>query len=231
MSNAAETGHEVLAQPTRARLFALLRDRGGPAGTDELAAALGLHPSGVRLHLERMRRAGLLVRERVVAPRGRPPDRWRLSPEALEHLEHPGAYRQLARWLARSVPSDPDRLQEVVAAGRRLGHELADRPGPGEVAETMGAMLGQLGFAPALRHSGERVRFELGHCPYRDAVRENQAFVCSLHEGVTAGLLDRLDPAAHLESFVPGDPDRAGCLVEIARARAGSGPGSAVEDR
>ncbi len=45
---------DPLSQPTRARLFALLGDLGRPADTAELAQQLGLHPNGVRIHLERL---------------------------------------------------------------------------------------------------------------------------------------------------------------------------------
>lgn len=218
MSGAAEPRGKVLAQPTRARLFELLRDRADPIGTGELATVLGLHPSGVRLHLERMRAAGLLVRERTFQPRGRPRNSWRLSAEALEQDEHPGAYRQLASWLARSMPAEPDRLKEIVATGRKLGRELARSADTGASEEAMEGMLGRLGFAPARQRSEGRVTYALGRCPYREAVRENQAVVCGLHEGLTAGLLEELDPSARLESFVPGDPDQAGCLIEIACA-------------
>ena len=61
-----------------------------------------------------------------------------------------------------------------------------------------------------------RVRFVLGNCPYRDAVRENPPAVCTLHRGITRGLLDRLDPTATLAGFVAKDPDSAGCLIELA---------------
>jgi predicted ArsR family transcriptional regulator len=65
---------DVLAQPTRARLFAHLARLGCPTGTDELAAELGLHPSGVRVHLERLHAAGLIARKRVPQTIGRPRD-------------------------------------------------------------------------------------------------------------------------------------------------------------
>jgi hypothetical protein len=38
----------------------------------------------------------------------------------------------------------------------------------------------------------------LRDCPYRDAVRENQAVVCALHRGITRGLLDAIAPATEL---------------------------------
>ncbi len=39
--------------------------------------------------------------------------------------------------------------------------------------------------------------------------------VCTLHRGLTRGLLDELQPSATLTKFVPEDPDRAGCLIEV----------------
>ena len=79
----------------------------------------------------------------------------------------------------------------------------------------MGRALTALGFAPQRDRANGRVVFRLGNCPYREAVRENQPAVCALHRGLTRGLLDRLDPVARLASFVPQDPDRAGCLIEV----------------
>lgn len=80
----------------------------------------------------------------------------------------------------------------------------------------MGRTLTALGFAPQ-RQAAEpgRVLFRLGNCPYREAVRENPPVVCAMHRGLTLGLLDRLDPGARLSDFVPKDPDRAGCLIEV----------------
>jgi hypothetical protein len=46
-------------------------------------------------------------------------------------------------------------------------------------------------------------------------VRENQDVVCTLHRGLTRGLLDQVSPTARLARFVPHDPDRAGCEIEI----------------
>jgi len=217
---------DALAQPTRARLFARLSSLGGPASTDELAARLGLHPSGVRVHLERLEAAGLISRERASQPRGRPRDSWSVAPDARPGGEPPDAYRRLARWLARSIPPRPGRLREIERAGRELGRELPrDRAGsPPE--EAMGRSLTALGFAPQ-REPGEmgRVVYRLGNCPYREAVRENQPVVCTLHRGLTLGVLDEIEPSALLTKFIPEDPDRAGCVIEVEGFdRALSGP-------
>ena len=207
---------DVLSQPTRARLFARLASAGRPLGTDELAGELGLHPSGVRAHLERLRVAGLIVRERVLQPRGRPRDLWSVAADARAGGEPPDAYVQLARWLARSIPARPARLRDVQRTGWELGRELRTGQG-GSAEEAMGRALTALGFAPQReRPKPGRVTFRLGNCPYREAVRQNQPVVCELHRGLTRGLLDRLQPDARLTRFVPEDPDRAGCLIQVA---------------
>ncbi len=207
---------DALSQPTRARLFARLASIGRPVATDELANAIGLHPSGVRVHLERLHAAGLIARERASQPRGRPRDLWSVAADAHPGGEPPDAYVQLAGWLARSIPARPTRLREVKRAGRQLGRELLRGPRSASAEETMGQMLTVLGFAPQReRPTRARVVFRLGNCPYRQAVRENQPVVCELHRGVTRGALDRLEPSARLARFVPEDPDRAGCLIEV----------------
>lgn len=207
---------DLLAQPTRARLFARLAGLGHTASTDELSEALGLHRSGVRVHLERLRAAGLVSRERLPQRLGRPRYGWQIASDALPSGQPPDAYRQLSRWLARSIPSQSARLREVERTGRELGREVVPRGGRSEPVQTVGRTLTVLGFAPQrrLKRNGS-VAFRLGSCPYREAVRENQSVVCALHRGLTEGILDVVEPSARLVSFVAKDPDRAGCLIEV----------------
>lgn len=207
---------DMLAQPTRAHLFARLARLGRVASTNELADELGLHRSGVRVHLERLRAAGLVSRERLPQPRGRPRYGWQIAPDALPRGEPPDAYGTLARWLARSIPPRPVRVREVERTGRELGREILRSGGISHAVQEMGRTLTALGFAPQseLKRNG-RVVFTLGNCPYRSAVHENQAVVCGLHRGLTQGLLDVLEPSAKLVNFVPKDPDCAGCLIDV----------------
>ena len=205
----------MLAQPTRRRLFAILSDLGGSASTDELAERLALHPNGVRTHLQRMRDAGLVLHRRVPRPRGRPRDEWAIAPTARPGGDPPHAYGALARWLTRTIPATPARLREVEATGRQIGHELASTATT-EPEQAIGDLLAALGFQPQIdpRPQG-RLSCRLGNCPYRDSVRENQDVVCTLHRGLTRGLLDQLAPTATLTRFIPHDPDRAGCEIDI----------------
>jgi predicted ArsR family transcriptional regulator len=214
-------GDDALSQPTRARLFALLGKLGRAVGTVELAKQIGLHPNGVRLHLERLEADGLLSRTSEPQPRGRPRDLWEIAPDALPGGRPPRAYADLGRWLARAIGSRG--LRGIEATGREIGAELAS-PRRGGAEETFKAALSALGFQPELQQSERgRLTVRLRNCPYRDAVRENQPAVCALHRGITRGLLDVAAPEAKLAGFEPRDPDLAGCLIQIA-AMPGAGP-------
>lgn len=206
---------DVLAQPTRARLFELLGELKRPAGTVELAQRLQMHANGVRIHLERMEQAGLVQRAQVRRQRGRPPDAWRIAPGAQPGGTAPRAYQDLGRWLARAFRAGARGAKGLEATGRQIGRELApvDTPAGPEAFETS---LTALGFQPAVQGSdADRTTFCLGNCPYRDAVNENQPAICALHKGITRGLLDALAPDARLIAFIPRDPDQAGCTIEI----------------
>jgi predicted ArsR family transcriptional regulator len=206
---------DVLAQPTRARLFALLGELRRPAETGELAERVGLHPNGVRIHLERLETAGLVARARRRQARGRPRDAWTIAPDARPGGEPPRAYADLGRWLARALRDRRGGVRGIEETGRQIGREVAPADA-GAAAEALEASLTALGFQPGVQRSeDDRLTFCLGNCPYRDAVRENQPAVCSLHEGITRGLLDVLDPEAKLAAFVPRDPEEAGCLIEV----------------
>lgn len=119
------------------------------------------------------------------------------------------------RWLARATESGSRGLRGIEAAGREIGRELSSRQGTtGE--DAFQTTLTSLGFQPRLEaRTGERLTVSLDNCPYRDAVRENQPVICTLHRGITRGLLDVIAPDAKLAGLEPHDPDRAGCLIKL----------------
>jgi predicted ArsR family transcriptional regulator len=210
--------HDLLAEPVRARLLRALTGLRRPASTQELAALVDRHPNSVRVQLARMAAAGLLESRTVPQARGRPRHQWAVAPDARPAGHAPQAYGQLAEWLARSI-GRTGRIADVEEGGREIGREIApDGAGPDAMSDALAA----LGFAPRAESLAEGMRYVLGNCPYRDAVAQNQAVVCALHRGITAGLLDRLDPAARMSAFVAKDPYEAGCLIEIAATSSSS---------
>lgn len=211
-----DRAHDVLTQPTRARLFHELGELRRPAGTEELAARLDLHPNGVRLHLERMLEAGLLERRRTRQSIGRPRDMWSIAPGARPGGAPPRAYTELGGWLAEIVSSGKTSQRAVEAAGRQIGRRLAPTGSSDSAGDLMHASLAAMGFAPTqtVEPTGA-LTYRLCNCPYSEVARESQHIVCTLHRGVTRGLLDVIAPSTKLTGFVPRDPDTAGCLVEL----------------
>lgn len=203
----------LLAQPTRARLFEALSELRRAATSDELAVELGMHVNGVRRHLERMHEGGLLERHRSRHGRGRPRDEWSIAAGATP-LGPPEGYADIARWLARATPAGPTQLRRIERTGREIGRELAPEAGA-DPGESIRQVFAALGFQPEVEtDAAGKLRCTLGNCPYRESVRENPEVVCTLHRGITAGLLGGLDPDMRLTRFEPHDPDRAGCVVE-----------------
>ena len=214
-------GEDVLADATRARLFELLAGLRRPATSDELSALSGRHANTVRVQLRRLADAGLVERTPVRRGRGRPRHEWVIVPTAMPAGRAPEAHGHLGRWLARAFGTGGATLEDVERTGAAIGRELAPAAERREVSAVMHDALTGMGFQPRVEASADGdVRFKLGNCPYRDAVRENQPVVCALHRGITRGLLHQFDPRAVLTNFVPRDPDTAGCLIDVALAPA-----------
>ena len=131
--------------------------------------------------------------------------------------EPPRAYGDLARWLVRVMPAGPARLREIEKSGRQIGRELTPTEVSGS-ARSFEGIFAALGFQPEVSVEGDTAQCRLCNCPYRDSVRENPDVVCTLHRGITQGVLDVLAPEARMAAFEPHDPDVAGCLVEVAGA-------------
>ena len=217
--------HDVLALPIRARLFEALAGLRRPATTQELAALVGRHPNTARVQLQRMADTELLECRRLAQRRGRPRQEWAILPGARPAGQPPQAHGELSRWLARAIGKG-EALPGIERAGREIGRELAPQADGRPLAEAMQDVLTSLGFAPRSEpHGPDGIRYILGNCPYRDAAAENPAAVCTLHRGITTGLLDTLRPQAQLQDFVVRDPYTTGCLIDLTSV---TGPGQAA---
>jgi predicted ArsR family transcriptional regulator len=211
---------DALAQPTRGHLFRILGELGRPATTVELAERLGLHPNGVRTHLVRLKRAGLVVSAREARPRGRPRERWTIAADAQPGGKPPRGYHDLALWLSRAIGLGWPSLRVIEATGREIGREIAPEGASG-IDGLVGSLVA-LGFQPRVaRRRGKTVTLCLENCPYADAVAENDRAICALHRGMTRGLLETIEPGARLTDFEPHEPREGGCLIQISAIATG----------
>jgi predicted ArsR family transcriptional regulator len=206
---------DLLALPVRMRLLTTLAGLRRPATTQELADLVGRHHNSTRVQLQLLAERGLVERRLVAQARGRPRHEWTIAATGRPAGDPPQAHGDLSRWLARAIARSRH-LDDVEAAGREIGHELAPALAQRGVREALHDALASLGFAPEEEDPGPgTIRYVLTNCPYRRVAAENPAVVCSLHRGITLGLIERVAPEARLAGFTPKDPYAAGCLVDV----------------
>jgi predicted ArsR family transcriptional regulator len=163
-----------------------------------------------------MAEAGLVVRESTRQARGRPRDMWSIAPDANPGGGPPTGYVSLGQWLTRVLARGKTSQRALEATGREIGRELASGGGEASAEQQLHAAFVTLGFQPQRELDPDgTLTYRLCNCPYREAASESQAVVCTLHRGITRGLLDAVTPDTKLTAFVPRDPYEAGCLVEL----------------
>lgn len=211
---------KALGDNTRYAIYLELARSSAPLATAQIAEHLGLHPNTVRPHLERMRDVGLL--EVIVDARGavgRPQHRYSLAADAPSLGFEPPAYPALARMLLRLATSAALPAAECVEAGRDYGRTLvAQRHDDDEDAVVaLVEELAVLGFDPESVTDDDGTTIAFTRCPFQELAEGSPEVVCSLHQGLVAGIVEGGGDA---EVVVFHDlVHRPPCQVEIARPR------------
>lgn len=145
---------DVLAQPTRARIFAWPVDHRRAAGTAEVAGAVGGTRTACGGTSNGCRRRAWSSGSGAEGGRGRPGDRWLVASGARPGGARPGGYADLAGWLARLLPAGSRRLREIEKVGREIGRELAPAESR-EPVEGFRQAIAALGLQPVLEARGD----------------------------------------------------------------------------
>jgi predicted ArsR family transcriptional regulator len=203
----------VLAAPARLNVLDHLRASAEPMDAHAVAAATGLHVTSARAHLDALIEAGLVVSQRQ-PPKGRGRPRTLYAP-AYRQSRGGDPYRDLIDLLAAHFGDTPaGRSRRARQAGHTWAAQRLDATpdarsapsrSPAEARQVVAALFTEIGFDPEPASDG---RLLLHGCPFRDTARAHPEVVCAAHEGLLAGLLARLDPAAPvpvLEPFVRPD--------------------------
>jgi len=178
-------------------LYALYRELAGstaPRSATELADALGLHANTVRLHLERLKDAGLVDVEAIHRGTvGRPQHRYSLAPGAPGLGFDPPAHVLLAGLLAALAETTGADATAARAAGRNWGRRTAERTKGRSCLTALAQELDRLGFEPAADpeapgDTGTRIEFL--HCPFRELAEAYPELVCNLHRGICEGVAE-----------------------------------------
>lgn len=215
----------ALDDPSRRRLYEVVRSAKVPLTREQAAVAVGISRKLAAFHLDKLVAAGLLEAGYDPARRphalGRPPKTYRPStlhvrisiperrPEALAEL--------LLDAIASARPGESPKsaaLRAAGEAGRRVGTGVRDEDRPGrlgaERALTVAAtVLRARGFEPT-RESSTCVR--LLNCPFRPLTEHAADLVCGVNERFMTGLLNGLEARTVQAVLTPG-PDR--CCIEL----------------
>jgi predicted ArsR family transcriptional regulator len=206
---------KALGDETRFSMYRELASSPRPVTAHELADELALHPNTVRLHLERLREAGLVEVEPVHRGTvGRPQHVYSLAAGAPGLGFDPPSYTLLAGLLAalaERVGADGD---EAGAIGRSWGAQAGKRTRTRSCVKALSSELERLGFDPAAEIDDNEVTISFLHCPFRELAEAYPELVCNLHRGICEGVVGevgggRVEEFATLYDYDP-------CRVTVA---------------
>lgn len=184
---------KALADETRYAMYHEFATSTQPLTAAELAERLGLHPNTVRLHLERMRDAGLVDVEPVHRGTvGRPQHVYSLAPGAPGLAFDPPSHALLAGLLGALAERVGADAADADAIGRSWGEDAGRRTRSHDCVKALTTELHRLGFDPAAEVDGGDVTIAFLHCPFRELAEAYPELVCNLHRGMCRGVVEQV---------------------------------------
>jgi len=211
---------KALGDETRFAMYRELARSTAAMSAQDLAERLGLHANTVRLHLERLRDAGLVdvepVRRGTV---GRPQHLYFLSPGAPALGFDPPAHALLAGLMAALAERIGADAADAADTGRAWGADSGRRTRARSCLRALEAELARLGFEPSLEaadgaHEGS-TRIEFLHCPFRELAEAYPELVCNLHRGLCEGVVDAAGGGRVEEFATLYDPEPCHVVVGV----------------
>ena len=212
---------ELLAEPTRRRIYETVRRSTGPMTREAVAHAVDISVRLAAFHLDRLAAAGLLAVDfarpegRSGPGAGRPAKRYLAAQRDVEIALPPRRYHLVARILAAAVSASPEAAGEAALAiaddeGRRVGELHAATTAKSRHRLTAAARaLETMGYEPRR----DRSRLCLGNCPFDGVVDVSPSLVCGLNRRLVQGVLDGLGLGDRCRAELDGIPPD--CCVTV----------------
>jgi predicted ArsR family transcriptional regulator len=208
---------KALGDETRFSMYQELASSTNALTAGELAERLGLHANTVRLHLERLREAGLVEVEPVHRGTvGRPQHVYSLVPGAPGLGFDPPSYTLLAGLLATLAERVGADAEDAAAAGRAWGVDAGTRTRSRSCVKALTSEMDRLGFDPSAQLVSGGTDIAFLHCPFRELAEAYPELVCNLHRGICEGVVDAVGGGIVSEfgTLYDRDPCRVTVSVE-----------------
>lgn len=196
---------KALGDETRYEMYRELGASTAPLSAQDLSERLGLHVNTVRLHLERLREAGLVeVEAQHRGTVGRPQHRYSLAAGAPGLGFDPPSHVLLAGLLATLAEGAGAHADDAARVGHAWGVEAGKRTRTRSCLRALSAELTRLGFEPAVTEAEAEAeaRIDFLHCPFRELAEAYPELVCNLHRGLCEGLVDQVGGGS-IQAFSP----------------------------
>jgi predicted ArsR family transcriptional regulator len=215
----------TMGDATRRGIYVTVRESVEPMTASQIAELFGIHANVARHHLDRLVADGYLqVTRRRPAGRtgpgaGRPAKHYEPTRKNVSVQFPARRYDLLSELLLQIIERiAPDTASEIaVEIGREYGRELAADIG---VPEESGYDAAAIAVARALMGVGFEVEARPGthelvtrFCPFGESAKNHPAIVCSLDQGLVAGLLEGTGHAPVAVVNTRGDDDD--CITTI----------------
>jgi predicted ArsR family transcriptional regulator len=211
---------KALGDETRFAMYRELARSTTALSAQDLADRLGLHANTVRLHLERLREAGLVDVEAVHRGTvGRPQHLYFLADGAPALGFDPPAHALLAGLLAALAERVGADAAAATSTGRVWGADTGRRTRSRSCLAALEAELTRLGFEPSSEPADGALegstRIEFLHCPFRELAEAYPELVCSLHRGLCEGVVDSTGGGRVEEFATLYDPEPCHVVVGV----------------
>jgi len=192
----------AFGDPTRRRIYLLVRDRPDGMTASEVAAHFDLHANVARHHLDKLAAGGYLtvVVARPAGAAGRPSKRYRPAPRSGPVLTPRAGNDLLIALLGGALallpPGEAEGMAETVGEqyGRRLAEGMAGGDGQRSSRVALHAIADALtahGFEAHAEARGQSLALVKQSCPFFDTARQHPV-ICAVDRGMVRGMLAEL---------------------------------------
>ena len=217
----------LLAEPTRRRVYEAMRAADAPLTRDDVAASTGVSRRLSAFHLDVLAEAGLLTVTYARPPgrsgpgAGRPAKRYAAAPIELDVSVPARRYDIAARILARAMvdPTPGAAADRAIAIARDEGERIGElrrsgsrRLSVSDTLETTERVLTDLGYEPRCDGDG---CVRLRNCPFDAVVDVAPQLVCGVNDAFVSGMLSGIRGHRSVTAALDGAPPD--CCVTVAR--------------